>query len=78
MKKCVASIGCISLLLLSSCATPVTILKNKKTGQVARCGGGMGGSMMFGALGYAIESSNDTDCVNQFIGQGFEVEKVTK
>ena len=78
MKKCIALIGCISLPLLASCSTPVTILKNEKTVQVARCGGGMGGSMMFGALGYAIESANDTDCVNQFIGQGFKVEQITK
>lgn len=56
----------------------MTILKNEKTGQVARCGGGMGGSMMFGALGYALESANDTDCVNQFIGQGFKVEQIKK
>ena len=65
-------------LLLAGCSTPVTILKNEKTGQVARCGGGMGGSMMFGAIGYAIESSNDTECVNQYIKQGFSVEEVKK
>ncbi len=60
------------VLLLSGCATPVTILKGK-TGEVVNCGGGTAGS--FGGLvGYAIQESHDKECVDAYKAQGYKVQ----
>jgi len=61
------------LLFVGGCATQSTFLKNNSTGQVAECGGDRSGSMMFGAIGYAIQQSDAEDCVNRYLDQGFEV-----
>lgn len=61
----------LSLLVLTSCATPVTMLENPKTGQIARCGGGMSGSVAGGIVGYHIQRNNDDKCVYEYIKQGF-------
>jgi len=60
---------CISL---GGCATPVTILKNPQTGQVATCGGGVGGSLLGGVAGYNIEQSIDRKCQARYMAGGFE------
>lgn len=57
---------------LTGCATPTTTLKNPKTGQVARCGGGMSGSMLGGMIGHNIEKDNDAKCVREYEAQGFK------
>ena len=59
--------------LLMGCATQRTFLKNDVNGQLAECGGDRSGSMMFGAIGYAIQQSDAEDCVNRYLQQGFKV-----
>ncbi len=58
--------------IVTACATPSTILKNEKTGQIARCGGDASGSMMGGMIGYNIQKDNDEKCVREFEAQGFK------
>ena len=58
-------------LAVSACATPVTMLKHPGTGQIARCGGGTGGSTAGGLIGYSIEKSADERCVQDFVARGF-------
>jgi hypothetical protein len=58
---------------LSACATPTTTLKNKKTGQVATCGGSSTGSFVGGAIGYHVQKDNDESCVKTYQKQGFKV-----
>jgi len=70
MKK-VLSVLLISI-GISGCATPVTVLTNSATGQVARCGGGIGGSIGGGLIGYSVEKSNDENCVRDYLGRGFK------
>ncbi len=60
------------VLALQGCATPVVMLKNDATGQVARCGGGVTGSMAGGLIGHTIEKSYDEDCVRDFEARGFK------
>lgn len=61
----------IAALLVSACATPVTMLRNDQ-GQIARCGGGTGGSMAGGVVGYSIEQNSDAQCVADFEARGFK------
>ncbi len=61
-----------ALAMLAGCATPTVMLKNEKTGQIARCGGGTTGSMAGGLIGYNIEKSNDEQCVRDYEAQGFK------
>jgi len=61
-----------------ACATPQTVLKNPLTGQVVQCGGGAGGSVAGGAIGYRIQKSNDEKCVESYKEQGFEVIRTDK
>ena len=67
--------GCLGSLLvltiLAGCATPVVMLKNEQTGQLARCGGGTVGSVAGGAIGYSIEKNSDARCVRDYESQGF-------
>ncbi|MCB0375416.1 MAG: hypothetical protein KDD04_05815 [Sinomicrobium sp.] len=63
------------LLLLAACTTPMTVLKDPKTGQIAQCGGSANGSLAGGAIGYHIQKSNDEKCVHSYMEQGFEVVK---
>lgn len=58
---------------LSACTTPQTTLRNPKTGQVAVCGGNVGGSLAGGVIGYHIQKGNDEACANTYLQQGFTV-----
>ena len=49
----------IGLVFLCGCSTPSTVLKNPQTGQIARCGGNVSGSLAGGAIGYHIQKDND-------------------
>lgn len=60
------------LLLLTGCATPITTLSNKQ-GDVVTCGGGKGGSIVGGLIGYTIEESQDKDCVDAYKAKGFGI-----
>ena len=73
MKKIVL----IAALMLTGCATPMTMLKNPKTGQVVKCGGSTTGSMVGGVIGYQIQKKNDLDCAYDYQKMGFEVERYT-
>jgi hypothetical protein len=57
--------------LISGCATPVFMLKNEKTGQIVRCGGGVTGSMAGGLIGYNMQKKTDKACVKDFENRGF-------
>lgn len=57
--------------LLVACATPVTMLTNPATGQVARCGGGSTGFIAGGMIGKSIEQSSDAECVRDYQARGF-------
>lgn len=61
----------IALLLLSSCATPITTMK--KGNSVVNCGGGTAGSLTGGLVGYSIQEGNDHDCVTSYAHQGYQV-----
>ena len=63
----------IGLVFLCGCSTPSTVLKNPQTGQIARCGGNVSGSLAGGAIGYHIQKDNDQKCVQGYKDQGFEV-----
>ena len=63
----------IGLVFLCGCSTPSTVLKNPQTGQIARCGGNVSGSLAGGAIGYHIQKGNDQKCVQGYKGQGFEI-----
>ena len=62
----------LAALLLTACTTPKTVLKNPETGQVATCGGSATGSLVGGVIGYHIQKGNDSECVSDFMGQGFK------
>lgn len=62
------------LLSVAACATPVTVLKNPKTGQVARCGGEVSGSLAGGAIGYNMQKDSAAKCVGSYKAQGFKVQ----
>jgi len=66
----------ISLLCLTACATPTTVLKNDKTGEVVTCGGGTAGSIAGGMVGYSIQKSNDKECVEEYKSKGYKIEHV--
>ncbi len=58
-------------LALSACTTPVIMLKNDATGQIARCGGSSSGFMAGGLIGRSIQEQDDRQCVRDFEAQGF-------
>ena len=60
-------------LAIVGCTTPMTTLKNSKTGQIATCGGSANGSFVGGAIGYHMQKGNDEDCVHAYQKQGFKV-----
>lgn len=64
------------LLPLAACTTPMTIMKNPKTGQISTCGGSATGSFVGGIVGYEIQKSNDSACVQEYMKQGFKTEVV--
>ena len=55
-----------------ACATPVIMLKNEVTGQVARCGGDVSSSLAGGAMGYSIQRDNDEQCARDYEALGFK------
>lgn len=59
-------------ILLTACATPKTVMTNDK-GETVTCGGGRGGSMIFGVLGYNMEKKSDKECVTKSTSNGFKV-----
>lgn len=59
---------------LAACSTPVTMLINPKTGQVAKCGGNMEGSLGGGLIGYNIQKDNDEKCIEQYKKLGFKID----
>lgn len=61
----------VLLLLLAGCATPKTIMKNDKTGQIQACGGSVGSSI----VGHYLQKSADAQCVIDFQQQGFKIIK---
>ena len=64
-------LGALILAYLTGCATPVVMLKNTQTGQIARCGGGTRGSVAGGVIGYSIEKDSDEKCIRDYEAQGF-------
>ncbi len=61
-------------LLLCACATPQTILHNKK-GDVVTCGGGTAGSIAGGMVGYSIQKDNDKECIEGYKKRGYSIVK---
>lgn len=55
------------ILLMTACTTPQTVLKNDKTGQVARCGG----NVAYAGILYPFMRAADNDCVADYKSQGF-------
>jgi hypothetical protein len=56
---------------LAGCATPVIMLRNDQTGQIARCGGGSTGAMALGMFGKNLEQESDERCARDYEQQGF-------
>jgi uncharacterized protein YcfJ len=61
----------LAVFAVSACSTPEIMLRHPQTGQVARCGGNVTGSLAGGMIGYAIQETNDSKCVSSFLEQGF-------
>jgi hypothetical protein len=60
-------------LIAAGCTTPVTMLKNDATGQIARCGGDISSSIAGGVIGYNIQKNSDQNCVRDYQAQGFKL-----
>ena len=72
--KALTTFASLALVLsLAACATPVTTLKNSKTGQVVTCGGERSGSAAGGMIGYNIQKKDADKCVNRYKRHGFHV-----
>lgn len=74
------AINCIAVasllaLLLAGCTTPVTVLKNNRTGAVVTCGGETSGSLAGGAIGYNMQKSKADKCVGVYKAKGYHVVK---
>lgn len=67
----------LTVVTLTACTTPAYTLKDRKTGQVAQCGGNVSSSLAGGVIGYHIQKSNDAKCVKQLESQGFKIETVS-
>jgi len=61
-------ITCLLITVLTACTTPQTVLKNKETGQVARCGG----NVAYAGILYPFMRAADSDCVKDYQTQGFQ------
>jgi hypothetical protein len=62
------------LLLLAACATPQTVMQNKK-GETVICGGGTAGSVAGGMVGYSIQKDNDKKCIDDYKTKGYKIIK---
>ena len=58
--------------LVVGCATPITMLKDVKTGRVVQCGG-QSGFLNNGPIGYAIQKGQDDHCVRDYVLGGYEI-----
>lgn len=58
----------ITVLLLQACTTPETVLRNDKTGQVARCGG----NVAYAGILYPFMVAADNKCVSDYATEGFK------
>jgi hypothetical protein len=56
------------LIFLTACTTPETVLKNKETGQVTRCGG----DVAYAGILYPFMLQADSKCVSEYKQQGFD------
>lgn len=72
--NCIAVASLIAL-LLAGCTTPVTVLKNNRTGDVVTCGGETSGSLAGGAIGYNMQKSKADKCVGVHKAKGYHVVK---
>jgi len=63
--------------LVAACATPKITMTNTRTGETAECGGNVGASVMFGAMGYIVQRQIDKTCVNDHAANGFDKRVVT-
>ena len=63
--------------VLTGCATPETVLKNEKTGQVAVCGGSRVGAVAGGLIGYNLTKADAKRCVTTHQQQGFTKQSET-
>jgi hypothetical protein len=61
-------------LILASCTTPETVLKNDQTEQVTRCGG----NVAYAGILYPFMVSADNKCVKDYENQGFQKTESTK
>lgn len=61
------------VMLVSGCATPVTMLENPTIGPVARCGGDRSGAIAGGLIGYSLQSEDAARCVQDYSMQGYRV-----
>jgi hypothetical protein len=64
--------------ILSACATPQTVLRSPRTGQVEVCGGSTTGFLLGGKIGQAIQEENEKDCVRNLKSNGFTIIKHPK
>lgn len=72
--NCIAVASLVAL-LLSGCTTPVTVLKNNRTGDIVTCGGETSGSLAGGAIGYNMQKSKADKCVGVHKAKGYHVVK---
>lgn len=68
MKRIVA----ISLIALTACTTPITTLKNDKTGETRTCGGHNHLSWVMGVPGYYQQKAEDAECVSSNLENGYK------
>lgn len=64
-------IVCVLATVAAGCATPVTTLRHPRTGKVVQCGGGVGGSLAGGKIGYNIQKNHDDKCVAEHEAGGY-------
>lgn len=62
------SITVATAFAISACTTPETVLKNKETGQVVRCGG----NVAYAGILYPFMKQADAKCVSDYTLEGFE------
>ncbi|MEZ0260419.1 MAG: hypothetical protein ACAH80_05375 [Alphaproteobacteria bacterium] len=72
--NCIAVASLVAL-LLAGCTTPVTVLKNNRTGDIVTCGGETSGSLAGGAIGYNMQKSKADKCVGVHKAKGYHVVK---
>lgn len=56
---------------LTACQTPAYTLTNPTTGKTIKCGGDVGASIAFGAIGYHLRKKADERCVSDAKAKGY-------